>query len=86
MGGDEKGKVRNILFDNVNLDLVKVTDFPGGVYDLRPRDGEGFIESKTYGFYVCDAEDVKIRDCSVILSGFPAANYGGFLKEDLLPL
>lgn len=83
VGGDEKNKVNHILFDNVNLDLVKTTDFPGGVYDLRPRDGEGFLESRTFGFYVCDAEDVTIRDCKVTLSGFPASSYGGFIKEEI---
>lgn len=86
VGGDKNGKVKDILFDNVNLNLVKTTEYPGGVYDLRPRDGEGFIGSRTYGFYVCDAEDVTIRDCKVTLSGFPAANYGGFIKEDIKPL
>ena len=80
VGGDEPGKVNHITFNNVNIDLVKVTDYPGMVYDLRPRDGEGFIEGKTYGFLIDEASDVEIRDCSVTLSGFPASNYGGLRR------
>ena len=48
------------------------------VYDLRPLDGEGFLNTKTFGFYISDATAVDIRDCSVNLLTFPAANYAGF--------
>ncbi|MDE6337011.1 MAG: glycoside hydrolase family 28 protein, partial [Muribaculaceae bacterium] len=43
VGGDTPDKVNHITFNNVNIDLVKTTDYPGMVYDLRPRDGEGFL-------------------------------------------
>lgn len=81
VGGDVPGKVKDLAFNNVNIDLVKITAFPGGVYDLRPRDGEGFIESPTYGFYFVTADDIRLRDCSVELSGFPADRYAGFIKS-----
>ena len=78
VGGDTPDKVNHIYFNNVNLDLVKTTSYPGMVYDLRPRDGEGFLNTKTFGFYISDATAVDIRDCSVNLLTFPAANYAGF--------
>ena len=78
VGGDTPDKVNHIYFNNVNLDLVKTTSYPGMVYDLRPRDGEGFLNTKTFGFYISDATDVDIRDCSVNLLTFPVANYAGF--------
>ena len=78
VGGDTPDKVNHIYFNNVNLNLVKTTSYPGMVYDLRPRDGEGFLNSKTFGFYISDATAVDIRDCSVNLLTFPAANYAGF--------
>ncbi len=78
VGGDSPDKVNHIYFNNVNLDLVKTTSYPGMVYDLRPRDGEGFLNTKTFGFYISDATAVDIRDCSVNLLTFPAANYAGF--------
>lgn len=80
VGGDMPGKINGIVFNNVNIDLVKATDYPGGVYDLRPRDGEGFIESPTYGFYFDTADNITVRDCSVELSGFPADHFAGFMK------
>lgn len=78
VGGDTQDKVSDITFNNVNINLVKTTGFPGMVYDLRPRDGEGFLNSKTFGFYIDDASNVELRDCSVNLINFPASNYGGF--------
>ncbi|MDE6533198.1 MAG: glycoside hydrolase family 28 protein [Muribaculaceae bacterium] len=80
IGGDVPGKINRILFSNVNIDLVKTTSYPGGVYDLRPRDGEGFVESPTYGFFFDTADDITVRDCSVSLDGFPADRYAGFMK------
>ncbi len=80
VGGDEPGKISDITFDNVNIDLVRRTDYPGGVYDLRPRDGEGFVEGKTYGFFIDEAKDVRIKDCRVTLTGFPESAYAGFSR------
>lgn len=36
VGGDEKGKVNNIYFNNVRLFNKKVTNYEGGQIDLRP--------------------------------------------------
>lgn len=80
IGGDEPGKVNDILLDNVNINLVKASAYPGGVYDLRPRDGEGFLESPTFAFCLQDADAVTLRDCKATLSGFPESNYGGFIR------
>lgn len=80
IGGDVPGKINRILFSNVNIDLVKTTSYPGGVYDLRPRDGEGFVESPAYGFFFDTADDITVRDCAVSLDGFPADRYAGFMK------
>jgi len=80
VGGDEPGKINGIVFNNVSIGLVKTTDYPGGVYDLRPRDGEGFIGSPAYGFYFDTADNISVRDCSVELYGFPADRYAGFMK------
>lgn len=43
VGGDVAGKVHDIHFDDIDLRVVKKTDYEGGRYDLRPRVGEGFI-------------------------------------------
>ncbi len=77
VGGDTPDKVNHITFDNVNIDLVKTTEYPGMVYDLRPREGEGFLNTPTFGFYIDDASDIDFRKCSVNLINFPKQNYGG---------
>lgn len=62
VGGDVPGKVNHIYFDDINLRLLKRTDYPGGVYDRRPCAGEGFVEDKVYGFYIDTASDILIRN------------------------
>ncbi len=47
VGGDMPGKVHDIHFHNIDLQVVKKTDYEGGRYDLRPRVGEGFISAPT---------------------------------------
>ena len=80
VGGDVPGKVKNIFFDEVDIQLVKRTDYPGGVYDKRPCLGEGFAKDKTYAFYIDTASDIEITDCSVRDEGF-GRPFGGMLKQ-----
>lgn len=71
LGCDVPGKVKDIIIDDVNLRLVKTTAWPGGVYDRRPCDGEGFISSPTYGIFSENVTGLKIRDFEVEASAFP---------------
>lgn len=75
IGGDTPDKVNNIYLSNVHLNLKKLTDYDGGVYDKRPCRGEGFIYNKVYGVYVGNARDVEIDDLRVQVG--PNVNYGG---------
>lgn len=75
IGGDTRDKVNNIYLNNVHLNLKKLTDYDGGVYDKRPCRGEGFIYNKVYGVYVGNARDVEIDDLRVQVG--PNVNYGG---------
>ncbi len=81
VGGDVPGKVNNIFFDDVDVHFVKRTDYPGGVYDLRPRDGEGFIHDKTYAFYLGECSDVKIENCDVTWGTPEIPQKGGKIKR-----
>lgn len=62
--GGNTGKVNNILFDNVQVTIEKLTTYPGGIYDLRPSD-RGIISASTTGFYILNAGEVKIHNCSL---------------------
>lgn len=75
IGCDTPGKVSGLLFDNVDLNLEKTTSFPGGVYDRRPCEGEGFLNSETYGIFAENASGILVRDFRVSADGFPS--YGG---------
>lgn len=65
VGGDTQDKVNSIYFDNVDVRLVKCTDYEGGVYDKRPCLGEGFVKAPTCGFYIDTATGVEISGCRV---------------------
>lgn len=95
VGADTPGKIRDILFDNVSLTLQSPSvpssvgdselrskqEEPGKVtFDLRPRDGEAFIHTFAYGFYLHTADEITLRNCSVKLADFPPSSYAGFLK------
>ena len=75
LGCDTPGKVRDITIDNVDLNLVKTTAWPGGVYDRRPCEGEGFIQSPVYGIFSENVEGLKVKDFNVTATNFP--NYAG---------
>lgn len=46
VGGDEKGKVNNIYFNNVRLFNKKVTNYQGGQIDLRPCRDTKFLPTQ----------------------------------------
>lgn len=72
LGCDTPGKIRNVTIDNVTLTLEKTTGWPGGVYDRRPCEGEGFIKSPVFGIFSENVENLTVRDFDVNADGFPA--------------
>lgn len=65
IGGDVPDKVRDISLEDCRLTLTRRTDYPGGVYDKRPCDGEGFAEGGTWPVYIDTASDINISRLSV---------------------
>lgn len=63
--GGEPGKISNIRFQNVDLEIEKMTSFKGGLYDLRPSDTIGILEAKTSGFYFDKAAHISVKNCTV---------------------
>ncbi len=62
VGGDTPGKVNNITFRNIDMRLSRTTDYPGGLYDKRPCEGDEFIYDDMYSFYIDCAQDVSIEN------------------------
>ncbi len=60
VGGDEKGKVNNIYFNNVRLFNRKVTNYDGGQIDLRPCRDTKFLP--TQGKKITT---LNVTDCSL---------------------
>ena len=78
VGGDTPDKVNHIYFNDVDVSFAKVTDYPGGVYDKRPCVGEGFVNDGTYAFYLLQASDIFINNCSMQTDGL--RDIAGFVK------
>lgn len=65
VSAESADKISNIFFDNVDVQIDKITQYPGGVYDRRPSEVEGMVKGKTSGFYFDKASNISIRNCSL---------------------
>lgn len=63
VGGDAE-KVENIRFHDVQLKISRKTQYPCGLYDLRPSK-KGIIAAPTSGFHILRSRDVWINNCSL---------------------
>jgi len=63
--GGEKGRIKNIVFNHVELFINKITEYRGGLYDLRPAEGLGLMNLKTSGFFIDNAKNIQINNCTV---------------------
>ena len=65
VSGESVDKISNVFFDNVDVQINKTTQHPGGVYDRRPSEVEGMVRGRTSGFYFDKANNITVRNCSV---------------------
>ncbi|WP_163407259.1 glycoside hydrolase family 28 protein [Flavobacterium ajazii] len=65
VSGETKDKIKNIVFEGVNVFIDKTSNFSGGIYDRRPSKMDGFVKGSTSGFYLDTAENIKVQNCSV---------------------
>lgn len=65
VSAESQDKIDNIVFDQVDVMINKTTTLPGGVYDRRPCEVDGFVKGRTSGFYIDGAGLVSIRNSSV---------------------
>ncbi len=76
LSAESADKISEIFFDQVDLHIAKTTKIPGGVYDRRPSEAEGLVKSNISGFYLENANGVKIRNTSVSWAKDLPAYYG----------
>jgi len=65
VSAESRDKIVNIRFDEVDVQIDKTTNIPGGEYDRRPANVEGFVKGRTSAFYIDQAQQVQLRNCSV---------------------
>ncbi|AMR29643.1 glycoside hydrolase [Hymenobacter psoromatis] len=81
VSGETAGLVSNIFFDQVDVQLTKTTDRPGGVYDQRPAPGPGLVPGNTSAFYLDRASNITLRNCSVRWGASPPAYFAHALES-----
>lgn len=65
VSAESSDKINNIIFDGVDVYIRKSTPLPGGLYDRRPCEVDGFVKGRTSGFYFDTAGEITVRNCSV---------------------
>jgi hypothetical protein len=63
-------RIQGLVFDDVQVEVDKWSEFRGGRFDLRPWPGEVvteniLVEHPTAGFFLRNATDVTLRNCRV---------------------
>ena len=58
-------KISNIVFEGVDVYINKSTNLPGGIYDRRPANIDGFVKGVTAGFYFDKASNLQVKNSSV---------------------
>ena len=65
IGASSDDLIDDVQFNNVAIEIDKTTEHPGGYYDCRPCEGEGFIGGETAGFYMVNARNITLHNTSV---------------------
>lgn len=65
LGCDQQGKISDITFDNVAVNIIKLTNYTSGILDKRPCKGEGFITTIPVGIYAENISGVILNDFKV---------------------
>ena len=81
VSGESKDKINHILFDGVSVELNRVTDYQGGIYDRRPCEGVGLVKAKTSAFYIDNATDVQIRNYDIRMGDNPPKEMGKLIYK-----
>ncbi len=74
--------LERVTFSNVKIRVEKTSAIPGGFYDLRPNEYEGYgvFPHKIAGLYARYASDLELNDVSVTWGGTPPDYYGPALE------
>ena len=65
IAAESQDRITNIRFNSIAIEINKVTDFQGGIYDCRPCAGEDMLVGNTSGFYLRSVGKIFIQFCDV---------------------
>ena len=85
VSAESADKISNIVFDNVDIFIDKTTSLPGGIYDRRPAQVDGFVTGSTSGFYIENATGVKVRNSHVAWGKNKPAYFNQVLESKNAP-
>jgi len=63
--GESPGKIQDLFFEDVHINIKKITGLPGGIYERRPSAEKSLVKGNTSGFYLYSATSVVIKNSSV---------------------
>lgn len=58
--GEKHGNIRNVKLNNINVLIVKNTDWEKGTHDLRPSEGYGILEGSTNVLFARNAKEIYV--------------------------
>ena len=67
-GNDDEDNIRDITFRNINLNIVKKTDYPKKNFDLRPSKYADFIETDSHTVYERNSKGIIFDNLKIDIS------------------
>jgi polygalacturonase len=82
ISGQPANPVREIVLDNVRVELNQQSKWEGGIYDKRPCSGEGLERRDTAGVYCANAQEITLRNVKVVWGPNAPEYYGSALETE----
>lgn len=74
--GGPNFKVRDLVFENVKVNLKAKSKWQRGLYDLRPGEGLGIEKSRNAGFRFCNVKDLTLYRIKASIKQDAEGNFG----------
>lgn len=66
--GDDSVNISDITFENVNVELVKKTDWPKNFHDLRPCEEKGILSGSLNSVHMRNAKNISFKNFRASIS------------------
>lgn len=76
------GKIRDLLFEEVEVSMGKNHKWEAGQYDLRPCADNGILQKENYAVWNYQGENICMKDCCLILPKERVKGFAGFVEDE----